>query len=136
MGGVPRCRCKVNLVRTPGGARLRSCLAMTRCRLWAETVEKVFLHRRAQILRAVGGPTRKLLRGTRRWAVNSPATSVVELRAYRMAIAACFVFQREISRSVFWDFFDSIDPFRTSGKGNLGPLLLPKADFRPGLIDR
>jgi hypothetical protein len=25
-----------------------------------------------------------------------------------MAIAACFVFQREISRSVFWDFFDSI----------------------------
>src|ERR1700741_752557 len=30
-----------------------------------------------------------------------------------MAIAACFVFQREISRSVFWDFFDSIDPDRT-----------------------
>jgi hypothetical protein len=25
-----------------------------------------------------------------------------------MAIAACFVFQRETSRSVFWDFFDSI----------------------------
>jgi hypothetical protein len=25
-----------------------------------------------------------------------------------MAIVACFVFQREISRSVFWDFFDSI----------------------------
>jgi hypothetical protein len=31
-----------------------------------------------------------------------------------MAIAACFVFQREISRSVFWDFFDSIDPSRKS----------------------
>jgi hypothetical protein len=30
-----------------------------------------------------------------------------------MAIAACFVFQREISRSVFWDFFDSIGQFRT-----------------------
>jgi hypothetical protein len=30
-----------------------------------------------------------------------------------MAIAACFVFQREISRSVFWDFFDSIGPFET-----------------------
>jgi hypothetical protein len=74
-----------------------------------DTVEKVFSHRRAQILTAVGAPTRKLLGGTRRWAVNSPATSVVELRAYRMAIAACFVFQREISRSVFWDFFDSID---------------------------
>jgi hypothetical protein len=27
-----------------------------------------------------------------------------------MAIAACFVFPREISRSVFWDFFDSIGP--------------------------
>ena len=27
-----------------------------------------------------------------------------------MAIAACFVFQREISRSVFWDFYDSMDP--------------------------
>jgi hypothetical protein len=32
-----------------------------------------------------------------------------------MAIAACFVFQREISRSVFCDFFDSIDPNRTFG---------------------
>jgi hypothetical protein len=41
-------------------------------------------------------------------------TSVAELRAYRMAIAACFAFQREISRSVFWGFFDSIDPQETS----------------------
>ena len=55
----------------------------------------------------------KITWGDRRQAVNSPATSVVELRAYRMAIAACFVFQREISRSVFRDFFDSIDPTRT-----------------------
>jgi hypothetical protein len=31
-----------------------------------------------------------------------------------MAIVACFVFQREISRSVFWDFFDSIDATATS----------------------
>jgi hypothetical protein len=31
-----------------------------------------------------------------------------------MATAAYFVFQREIGRSVFWDFFDSIDPKRTS----------------------
>jgi hypothetical protein len=31
-----------------------------------------------------------------------------------MAIAACFVFQREISRSVFWDFFDSIGQQRKS----------------------
>jgi hypothetical protein len=25
-----------------------------------------------------------------------------------MTIGACFVFRREISRSLFWDFFDSI----------------------------
>jgi hypothetical protein len=30
-----------------------------------------------------------------------------------MAIAACFAFQREISSSVLWDFFYSIDPTRT-----------------------
>jgi hypothetical protein len=30
-----------------------------------------------------------------------------------MAIAACFVFRRKISRSAFWDFFDSIGPTRT-----------------------
>jgi hypothetical protein len=47
--------------------------------------------------------------------VNLPMTSVVELRGHRMAIAACFAFQREISSSVLWDFFDSIDPERTSG---------------------
>jgi hypothetical protein len=41
--------------------------------------------------------------------VNSPVTSAVELRARRMAIVACFVFQREISRYVFWDFFDRAD---------------------------
>jgi hypothetical protein len=35
-----------------------------------------------------------------------------------MAIAAYFVFQREISRSVFWDFFDSIDPNRTFKTGD------------------
>jgi hypothetical protein len=34
-----------------------------------------------------------------------------------MAIAACFVFPREISRSVFWDFFDSIGQTRTSPPG-------------------
>ena len=41
--------------------------------------------------------------------VNLPMTSVMELRGHRMAIAACFAFQREISSSVLWDFFDSID---------------------------
>jgi hypothetical protein len=34
-----------------------------------------------------------------------------------MAIGPCFVFQREISRSVFWDFFDSIGPERKCKKG-------------------
>jgi hypothetical protein len=33
-----------------------------------------------------------------------------------MAIVACFVFQREISRSVFWDFFDSIRQTRKSSR--------------------
>src|ERR1700751_5305526 len=94
---------------------------MSRRQQWVDTVEKIFSHRRAQILTAVGAPTRKLLGGTRRQAVNSPATSVVELRAYRMAIAACFVFQREISRSVFWDFFDSIGHER---KHSLCPIRL------------
>jgi hypothetical protein len=36
------------------------------------------------------------------------------LKVHRIAIAACFVFLREISRSACWDFFDSIDPFRKS----------------------
>jgi hypothetical protein len=38
-----------------------------------------------------------------------------------MAIAACFVFQREISRSVFWDFFDSIGQTRTLLLGTARP---------------
>ena len=75
-----------------------------------DAVEKVFLCRRTQILRVVGAPMRKLFGGIHHQAVNSPVTSLVELRAHRMVIAACFIFRREISRSVFWDFFDSIDP--------------------------
>jgi hypothetical protein len=46
--------------------------------------------------------------------VNLPMTSLVELRGHRMAIAACFVFQREISSSVLWDFFDSIGQTETN----------------------
>jgi hypothetical protein len=41
--------------------------------------------------------------------VNLPMTSIMELRGHRMAIAACFAFQREISSSVLRGFFDSID---------------------------
>jgi len=44
--------------------------------------------------------------------MNTPVTSAVERETRRAAIVACFVFQREISRYVFWDFFDSIGPFR------------------------
>ena len=44
--------------------------------------------------------------------VNLPMTFVMELRGHRMAIAACFAFQREISSSVLWDFFDSIGQTR------------------------
>jgi hypothetical protein len=40
--------------------------------------------------------------------MNSPVTSAVELESRRAAIVACFVFQLEIRRYVFWDFFDSI----------------------------
>jgi hypothetical protein len=78
-----------------------------------DAVEKVFLCHRAQILRAVSAPIRKLFGGIRCQATNSPVTSVVELKAHRMTIGACFVFRREISRSLFWDFFDSIDPHQT-----------------------
>jgi hypothetical protein len=66
-----------------------------------DAVEKAFLYHRAQILRAVGTPIRKLFGGIHHQAVNSPVTSVVELRAHRMAIAGCFAFQRETSRTVF-----------------------------------
>jgi hypothetical protein len=83
--------------------------------LLTDAVEKVFLNHRAQILRAVGTSIRKFLGGSHHQMVNLPMTSVVEHRGHRMAIAACFAFQREISSSVLWDFFDSIDPERTSG---------------------
>src|SRR5664280_2623984 len=61
-----------------------------------------------QILRAVGASIRKFLGGSHHQMVNLPMTSVMELRGHRMAIAACFAFQREISSSVLRDFFDSI----------------------------
>jgi hypothetical protein len=48
-------------------------------------------------------------------------TSVMELRGHRMAIAACFAFQREISSSVLRDFFDSIDPNRRFIRSNPCP---------------
>jgi hypothetical protein len=50
--------------------------------------------------------------------VNLPMISVMELRGHRVAIAACFAFQREISSSVLRDFFDSIDPNRTFIRSN------------------
>ena len=70
--------------------------------------KKVFLNHRAQILKAAGASIRKFLGGSHHQTVNLPVTFVVELRGHRMAIAACFAFQREISSSVLWDFFDSI----------------------------
>jgi hypothetical protein len=78
-----------------------------------DAVEKVFLNHGAQILRAVGASIRKFLGGSHHQIVNLPMTSVMELRGHRMAIAACFAFQREISSSVLRDFFDSIDPKRS-----------------------
>jgi hypothetical protein len=87
---------------------------MEKCKKLTDAVEKVFLNHRAQILRAVGVAIRKFLGGSHHQIVNLPMTSVVELRGHRMAIAACFAFQREISSSVLWGFFDSIDPTETS----------------------
>jgi hypothetical protein len=52
--------------------------------------------------------------------VNLPMTSVMVLRGYRMVIAACFAFQREISSSVLHGtFFDSMDPSETFRRGAL-----------------
>jgi hypothetical protein len=92
-----------------------------------DAVEKVFLCHRAQLLRAVGAPIRTLFRGIRCQATNSPETSVVELKAHRMEIGGCFVFRREISRSVFWDFFDSIGQSRHFGRR-------PAASGLPGIL--
>jgi hypothetical protein len=88
-----------------------------------DAVEKVFLNHRAQILRAVGSLHRKVSWGSHHQTVNLPVTFVVELRGHRMAIAACFAFQREISPSVLWGFFDSIDPTATSNLLKIGDRL-------------
>jgi hypothetical protein len=53
--------------------------------------------------------------------VNLPMTSVVELRGHRKAIAACFAFQREISSSVLWDFFNSIGQTRRFADAPITP---------------
>ena len=82
--------------------------------LRVDVVEKVFSYRRAQTLRAVRTPIRKLFGGIHHQAMNSPMTSVVALRAHRMATVACFVFQREISRTAFREFCNTICQQRTS----------------------
>jgi hypothetical protein len=38
---------------------------------------------------------------------------VAGLKIHRWTIAACFVFLRKISRSAFWDFYNTIGTFRT-----------------------
>jgi hypothetical protein len=72
---------------------------------WPTLSKKVSLYRRAYILRAAGA---KIIWGDSSSGGELTGDFLVELKAHRMAIAACFVFRREISRSVFWDFFDSI----------------------------
>jgi hypothetical protein len=74
----------------------------------SDAIEKVFLCHRAQILRAVGAPIRKLSGSLSGDELTGDFHSRAE--GHRMAIGACFVFRRKFSRSVFWDFFDSIDP--------------------------
>src|SRR5664279_6648986 len=77
----------------------------------------------AQILRAVGASIRKFLGGSHHQMVNLPMTSVMELRDHRMAIAASFAFPREISSSVFRDFFDSIGQVGSHGTFGRCPLV-------------
>jgi hypothetical protein len=57
-------------------------------------------------------------------------TSVVELKAHRMAIAACFVFRREISRKAVWDFFDRIGHFRKSDSVRVRSVHASAADMQ------
>src|SRR5664279_1001329 len=84
----------------------------------------------AQILRAVGASIRKFLGGSHHQMVNLPMTSVMELRGHRMAIAACFAFQREISSSVLRDFFDSIGQSRRFRTATEESGCLPITDIR------
>jgi hypothetical protein len=74
------------------------------------------LGHRAQILRAVGAPTRKSCGGRYRQTINSPVTSVVGLRTYRSAICARLVIQREIGRVPSKDFCNTICHKRTHTK--------------------
>jgi hypothetical protein len=48
-----------------------------------------------------------------RLSMNSRATSTAGLRLHQSAMAACFVFRREISRTAFWDFCNKIGTFET-----------------------
>src|SRR6195256_5218767 len=50
----------------------------------------------------------KLCGGPHHLAMNSRATSIAGLRPHQSAMAACFVFWREISRTAFWDFCNTI----------------------------
>jgi hypothetical protein len=51
---------------------------------------------------------RKIMWGPHHQAMNSRATSIAGLRSRQSAMAACFVFWREISRTAFWDFCNTI----------------------------
>src|SRR5260370_41198487 len=48
--------------------------------------------------------------------MNSQATSVTRLTACQSAMAACFVFRREISRTAFWGFCNTIEPLADPGQ--------------------
>jgi hypothetical protein len=61
--------------------------------------------------------------------MNSPVTSAVERETSRAAIVAYFVFQREISRYAFWDFFDSIDQSEKNSVRDMSSALPSNSDI-------
>ncbi len=74
----------------------------------ADSVAKVFLHHRLQILWAVRSTIEYSFEGLRHIAMNSQATSVMAWRLYRSAISARLVYLREIGRAAFWEFCNTI----------------------------
>ena len=82
-------------------------------RSWQDTVAKVFLHHRLQIFWAVRSTIEQSFEGLRHIAMNSQATSVMAWRLYRSAISARLVYLREIGRTAFWEFCNTIGTFET-----------------------
>jgi hypothetical protein len=107
------------------------------CPFLADSVAKVFLQHGTQILRAVGAAIEWLFEGLHYPVMNSQATSVKAWRLHRSAITARLVYSREIDRTAFWDFCNTICTKRTlirrslmSATGGKADLLVARTDVR------